>query len=161
MGKWVVNVLCGRCPRRRHPSGKIRVHYNDVIMSTMASQITSLTIVYSSVYPGADQRTHQSSALLAFVRGIHQWPVNSPHKGPVTRKIFLFDDVIMGRCIGERCPPNVCCAWKTDAFRRLLLYSQNVYPWRISINTVSGWDRILPKTGSNKSGTHTLWAVAW
>ena len=44
---------------------------------------------------GADQRKHQSSALLAFVMGIHRWPVNSPHKGPVTRKMFPFDDVIM------------------------------------------------------------------
>ena len=61
----------------------------------MASQITSLTIVYSSFYSGANQRKHQSSASLAFVRGIHRWPVNSPHKGPVTRKMFPFGDVIM------------------------------------------------------------------
>ena len=70
-------------------------NYIDVIMSAMASQITSLTIVYSTVYSGADQRKHQNSASLAFVRGIHRWPVNSPHKGPVTRKMFPFDDVIM------------------------------------------------------------------
>ena len=72
------------------------VHYNDVIMGAMASQITSLTIVYSTVYSGADQRKHQSSASLAFVRGIHRWPVNSPHKWPVTQKMFPFDDVIIG-----------------------------------------------------------------
>ena len=64
-------------------------------MSAMASQINSLTIVYSIVYSGADQRKHQSTASLAFVWGIHRWPVNSPHKGPVTRKMFPFDDVIM------------------------------------------------------------------
>ena len=64
-------------------------------MTTMASQITSLTVVYSIVYSDADQRKHQSSASLAFVRGIHRGPVNSPHKWPVTRKIFSFDDVIM------------------------------------------------------------------
>ena len=64
-------------------------------MSTMASQITSLTIVYSTVYSGANQRKHQRSVSLAFVRWIHRWPVNSPHKWPVTRKIFPFDDVIM------------------------------------------------------------------
>ena len=64
-------------------------------MRAMASQITSLTIVCSIVYLGADQRKHQSSASLAFVRGIHRWPVNSPNKGPVTRKMFPFDDVIM------------------------------------------------------------------
>ena len=43
----------------------------------------------------ADQRKHQSSASLAFVRRIHRRPVNSPHKWPVTRKMFSFDDVIM------------------------------------------------------------------
>ena len=64
-------------------------------MSTMASQITSLTIVYSTYYSGTDQRKHQIPALLAFVRGINRWPVNSPHKGPVTPKIFPFHDVIM------------------------------------------------------------------
>ena len=75
-------------------------HYNDVIMSAMASQITSLTIVfYSIVCSGTDERKNQSSASLAFVRGIHQWPVNSPHKGPVTRKTFQFDDVIMCMCL--------------------------------------------------------------
>ena len=73
------------------------LHYGDVIMDTMASQITSLTIIYSTVYSGADQRKHQSSASLAFVRGIHRGPVNSPHKWPVTRKMFPFDDVIMIR----------------------------------------------------------------
>ena len=64
-------------------------------MGAIASQITSLTIVYSIVYSDADQRKHQSSASLAFVRGIHRGPVNSPHKWPVTRKMFPFDDVIM------------------------------------------------------------------
>ena len=68
-------------------------------MSAIASQITSLTIVYSTVYPGTDQSKHQSSASLAFVWGIHRGPVNSPHKWPVTRKMFPFDDVIMtGEC---------------------------------------------------------------
>ena len=71
------------------------VHYNDVILGAIASQITSLTIVYSTVYSDADQRKHQSSASLAFVRGIHREPVNSRHKWPVTRKMFPFDDVIM------------------------------------------------------------------
>ena len=70
-------------------------HYDDVIMGAIASQITSLTIVYSTVYSGADQSKHQSSASLAFVWGIHRGPVNSPHKWPVTRKVYPFDDVIM------------------------------------------------------------------
>ena len=61
----------------------------------MAFQITGVLIVYSTVYSGANQRKHHSSASLAFVRGIHRWSVDSPHKGPVTRKMFPFDDVIM------------------------------------------------------------------
>ena len=71
------------------------MHYSYVIMGTIASQITSLTIVYSTVYSGAGQRKYQSSASLAFVRGIHRGPVNSPHKWSVTRKMFPFDDFIM------------------------------------------------------------------
>ena len=64
-------------------------------MGAMASQITSLTIVYSTVYSRADQRKHQSSTSLAFLRGIHWWLVNSPHKWPETQIMFPFDDVIM------------------------------------------------------------------
>ena len=63
-------------------------------LSQHRCQISSLAIVYSTV-SDADQRKHQSSASLAFVRGIHRGPVNSPHKWPVTRKMFPFDDVIM------------------------------------------------------------------
>ena len=66
----------------------VKTHYRDVIIIAMASQIT--TIVYSTVYSGADQRKHQSSASLAFVRGIHRW-----HKGSETRKMFPFDNVNM------------------------------------------------------------------
>ena len=69
----------------------ICIHYNDVIMGSIASQITSLTIVYWIVYLDADQRKHQSSASLAFVWVIHRGPVNSLHKWPVTRKMFPFD----------------------------------------------------------------------
>ena len=69
----------------------IEWHNSDVIMSAMASQITGDSIVCS----GANQRKHQSSASLAFVRGIHRWPVDSLHKGPVTRIMFSFDEVIM------------------------------------------------------------------
>ena len=68
-------------------------HYYDILMGAMASQITSFTSVNSIVYCGTNQRKHQSSASLAFVSGIHRW--HSPHKGPVTRKMIPFDDVIM------------------------------------------------------------------
>ena len=78
-------------------------------MGVIASQIISLTIVYSAVYSGADQRKHQSSASPAFVRGIHRWPVNSPHMWPVTREMFIFDDVILCLLIdhwSSASPPN-------------------------------------------------------
>ena len=71
------------------------LHYSDVIMSEIASQITCVSIVCSTVCSGADQRKHQSSASLAFLRGIHQWLLDFPHKGPVTRKMFPFDDIII------------------------------------------------------------------
>ena len=64
-------------------------------MSTMASQITSLTIVYSTITLSANHRKYPSSESLAFVRGIHRWPVNSPNKWAVTGKMFPFEDVIM------------------------------------------------------------------
>ena len=86
-GPWVGSIVLSR-DRPYHVS---TLHYNDVIM---AYQITSLTIVCSTVYSGADPRKYQSSASLTFVRGIHRWPVNSSHKGPVMRKIFPFHGVI-------------------------------------------------------------------
>ena len=63
-------------------------HCTEVMMCAVASQITNLMIVYSTVYWRADRRKHQNSASLVFVRGIHRWPMNSPHKLPVTRKMF-------------------------------------------------------------------------
>ena len=70
-------------------------HYSDVMMSTMTSQITGVPIVCSTVGSDVDERKHQSSVSLAFVRGIQRSPVNSPHKRPATRKMFPFDDAIM------------------------------------------------------------------
>ena len=70
-------------------------HCNNVIMSAVASQITSVSTVCTNFGSGTDQRKHQSSASLAFVWGIHRWPINIPHKRPVTRKMFWFDDVIV------------------------------------------------------------------
>ena len=72
-------------------------------MGAIASQITCITIVYSTVYSDADQ--YESSASLAFVRGIHRGLVNSPHKWPVTRKMFPFDDAILyGISVDKECP---------------------------------------------------------
>ena len=75
----------------------IYCHYSGIIMSSMASQITGASVVYWIVCSGADQRKHQRSTSLAFARGIHRWPVNSPHKGPVTQKMLPSVDLIMGQ----------------------------------------------------------------
>ena len=69
------------------------------IAVTIASQITSLSIVYSTIYSDTDERKYLSSASLAFVRGIYRGPVNCPHKWPVTQKMFPFDDVIMASAV--------------------------------------------------------------
>ena len=114
-------------------------HYIDVIMTTMASQITSLTVVYSNVYSDADQRKHQSSASLAFVRGIHRGPVNSPHKGPVTRQMFPFDDVIMEKL-----------AWSTD---------QTVSVGSICRTLGENWEKISQQNGEKNYRAITRRAV--
>ena len=86
------------------------IHNNDVIMGTIASQTTSLVIVYSAVYSDADQRKHRSSASLAFVRRIHRRPVNSPHKWPVTRKRF---HLMTSLCTMGVCTPvwHICITY--------------------------------------------------
>ena len=99
----------------------VLLHYSDVIMGAMASQITSLTIVYSTVYSVADQRKHQSSASLAFVRGIRRRSVNSPHKCPVTLKMFPRSQQVhveLGtinnefKMLAKVLPANQCQVWK-------------------------------------------------
>ena len=76
-------------------------HYCVVIMNAMASQITGVSIVYSTVCADADPKNIKPPRYWPFVRGIHRWPVDSPHKGPVTWKLFPLDDVIMTiRCMG-------------------------------------------------------------
>ena len=121
-------------------------HCSDIIMSTIASHITGVLIVYSTFVMvqiiHADQRKHQSSASLGFVKGIHRCPVNSPHKGPVTRKLFPSEDVIIilfhlllvvsvdysCRCIGIRLSVLVRCNILnnvTHALTALMTKSQN------------------------------------
>ena len=74
-------------------------------MGEMASQLTGASIVCLTICTGAYQRKHQTSASLAFVRGIHRWPMDSPHKGPVTRKSsHLMTSSCKGR--GEQLSPS-------------------------------------------------------
>ena len=98
-----------------------------------ASQITSLTIVYSTLHSGEDQRKYQSSASLAFVRGIHRWPVNSPHKSPVTRNLFPFDGVIMS----DRLPVR----------RKSIIWKMLGYCWLVGWQTNMIWKSCVQNVG--------------
>ena len=117
--------------------------YDDVIMIAMGSQITSLTSVYSNVYSGTDESKHQSSMSLAFVRGIHRWPVNSPHKWPVTRKIFPFDDVIMYFPLhtGDHEPAVRVCMECQQVHN---YHSHSVIYLKSNINSLNIWKRAKP-----------------
>ena len=96
----------------------------------IASQITGVSIVYSTVCSSADQRKHQNSASLAFVRGIHRWPVNSSHKGPVKLKMFPFDDVIM---------------WKSTGLSRITKLTDILSTWAMSPRGENAGNIILTK----------------
>ena len=107
-GCWCPDDARKQCISSHGTDGPI--HYSDVIMSTMTSQITGTSIVCSTSCSAADQRKHQRSASLAFVRRILWWPVDSPYKGPVMWKMFPYDDIIMTRqeiCLSY-CPYHAC-----------------------------------------------------
>ena len=109
-------------------------HYSDVIMGGMASQITSLMIVYSAVCLDTDQRKHQSSASLAVVKGIHRWPVNSPHRCPVMWKMFPFNDVIMVQwCQRWHCHISFQHLWYGPICMCIYIYhisrESDIWPW--------------------------------
>ena len=92
------HCLCFRGIHRGMMDAPYNAHYNDVIMTTMASQITSLTVVYSTVYSDADQRKHQSSASLAFVWGIYRdrWILRT--KGQLRGKCFHLMTSLCQQC---------------------------------------------------------------
>ena len=90
-------------PISGHDYRRISPHYIDVIMTTMESQITSLMVVYSIVYSGADQRKYQSSAPLAFVRGVHRDRWIPRTKGQLRRKCF---HLLTSSCL----PVNKICS---------------------------------------------------
>ena len=86
---------CGESPK---------LHYSDVIMSMMASQITSVLIVYSTICSGQIKENIKAPCHwpLWGEFASDRWPVNSLHKGPVTQKMFPFDDVMGSFMITER-----------------------------------------------------------
>ena len=130
-------------------------------MSGVASQITSVPIACSTVGSNADHRKHQRSASLAFVWGIHRWPVNSPHKRPVTRKMFPFDDVIvMIWHIGDPCFRQVrqynALTWRN----RMINISKilTVDPYEDEMSNIFYW-HLFPRVLDNMSAL--VRATAW
>ena len=127
------------------------VYYNNVIMGAMASQITGLTIVYSTVYSGADQRK-QSSASLAFVLVAGEYPAQMAsnaenvsiwwhhhgkwmfHQFPIKNKFpFLFD---LWQIIGLVRPPNpgvYPCTQKNSVNKDRTSLSKHVQQFVINI----------------------------
>ena len=136
-------------------------------MTMLASQITSLTVVYSIVYSGVNQRKHQSSASLAFVREIHRGPVNFPHKWPVTRKMFPFDDVIMRVHISWGCTLHMC---STYCISHALWYGMRCMSFYIPMvclcfdsflcNNNSWWIRASPGLETPVATVGTSWEPA-
>ena len=123
-------------------------------MGAIASQITSLTIVCSTVYSGADQSKHQSSASLAFVLGNSPGPVNSPHKWPVTRKVFPFDDVIMNNIADD----NIMIDMKvmvTSWYRKSFPHS---WPFVKQPPVIS---RFHSQMGCNEELWSFIWPLSW
>ena len=116
------------------------LHYIDVIMGAMAHRITSLTIVYSAVYSGIDQRKHQSSASLGVVKGIHRGPANSPHKWPVTRKKtsiwWRHHEYKNHELVASWSPlpfPSFTTPQRSNTTRVPLVHSRNGWAWRHAI----------------------------
>ena len=79
-------------------------------MGAMTSQITSVSVVCSTVCWGADHRKHQSSASLAFTRE-YRWPIDSPHKGPSDAENIPFDDVIIFFDISQKRFIQIVCVY--------------------------------------------------
>ena len=142
------------------------IHYSDALMSAMAPRIISVLIVFSTVNSGADRGKHQSSASLAFVRGIHWSTGDSPHKGPVTRKMFPFDDVIMNpssrpMLLLNQWPIYLCCyfienresSWLPYVLRDgpEVVHMTTKQPWRIWINKPQLWIVLITTTIQNKT----------
>ena len=89
----------------------------------------------------------QHAESLAFVWGIHRWPLNSPHKGPVARKMFPFDDVIMQLRVGLRpCPDYL---WNDNGYDAQKLLA------RISFEFFVSWDIEHQRYGTQACFCHS------
>ena len=130
-----------------------RHHYNDVIISMMVFQFTRLTIVHSSVYSGTDRRKFRITGPLCRAFTSDQWI--SPHKEPVTWKMFPFDDVIMDMgCAFVNSRGDLCSTKKiaTNKLAQWYLRIKTWIPW-----TQSSWGQ----HGAHLRPTGPRWAPCW
>ena len=117
-------------------------HYNDVIMSALVSLITNC------LFRCRSKKASKLRVTGLCVRGIHRWPVNSPHKGPVTRKMFPFDDVIM---------PHVLDSSQSNRWPLITRFT-------LQINhtaTIHTWIAGNFLTPTRRSVFHTDWLIIW
>ena len=129
--KFIHMIFCNKTRVMLFSQVAIPWRHNDA----MASQITSLTIIYLTAYSDADQIKHQRSASLAFVKGIHRWPVNSPHKWPVTRKMFPLMTSSLAWCVWcHRAlrlqlneSPQTSCWSRSSVHNRMLPWDANIH----------------------------------
>ena len=112
------------------------IHHSDVIISAMASPGA---IICSTICSGTDQRKHQSSTSQAFVRGIHWWPVDSPHKGPVMWKMLPSDDAMINMAVNRQ----------QAIVKPITNQLTDVYTFKIYLNTTWYW---IPHAVTNKPG---------
>ena len=127
----------------------MQFHYNDIIMGAIASQITSLAIVYSTVYSDA------SSASLAFVRGIHRRPVNSPHKWPVTRQMF---HLMTPSCVNDIHSYAEHKMSQTLPITLLIRFCSNTFGLKTDINWTYICNNVLLFPMANVTGTPLRWS---
>ena len=145
---------------RRHQ----KIHYSGVIMGAMASQITSLRIVNSTVYSGVDQRKHQESASLASVRGIHWWPVNFPAQMATNAENVSIWWRHHGYSSFQHMSVMWMCQWVTTIWRAwtpTLGLSWHLHP-RVHLRLAgfyTTWNKSFPQTLTDVMYTLTWWVL--
>ena len=137
MGPWY--PFHHKANRYHNPTLIKSYHYNDIIMTTVASQITSLTVVCSTVYSDTDQRKYQSSASLAFVWGIRRDRWIPRTNGQLRGKYFMFYtlwiNMVSGNCHKKAIQQKKLVTMSNRKLTDILLYYKD---WKASINGEKG-----------------------
>ena len=138
------------------------VHFNDFIMSAMASQITGVSIVCTAVCSGAYQIKHKSSESLAFAPGIDRWSVYSPYKRPVTRKVFQYDDAIMSTQTLCFLRLLIRCTERCEYYLTSFLISNNLIWIKFSCTCIYDDVSLVLSQYISLLGKHLMkWQIVW